>query len=77
PVADPAAARHEYGIDLVDWSALPRVNAIVLAVAHKQYKRVGIDEYLARLETPGVMIDVKWALDPAPLRAAGVTVWRL
>lgn len=77
PVADPAAARHEYGIDLVDWSALPHVNAIVLAVAHKQYKRVGIDEYLARLETPGVMIDVKWALDPAPLRAAGVTVWRL
>lgn len=30
PVADPAEAQHEYGVELQDWDALPQADAIVL-----------------------------------------------
>lgn len=77
PVASHADARHEYGIELTDWISLPRVHAVVLAVAHKQYKKMDASEYLAKLEMPGVLIDVKSALDPTLLHNADITLWRL
>ena len=37
PVADAAEARHEYGIELETWESLPRANALVVAVAHREF----------------------------------------
>jgi len=34
PVADPAEARHEYGLELEGWESLPRADALVAAVSH-------------------------------------------
>jgi UDP-N-acetyl-D-galactosamine dehydrogenase len=52
PVADPAEARHEYGIELASWDALPRVEALVAAVAHRELRAKPIDELCAKL-APG------------------------
>jgi len=77
PVADPAEARHEYGLDLVSWEALPRADAMVVAVAHRQFRSMG-EELLARkIAKGGCFIDVKSHFNPSALRAAGVNVWRL
>ncbi|MBK1679317.1 nucleotide sugar dehydrogenase [Rhodocyclus tenuis] len=77
PVADAAEARHEYGVDLVAWDALPKAAAIVAAVNHRKLKSRPTAEFLAKLEKPGVVIDVKSALDPSAFAAAGVDLWRL
>src|SRR5690348_9665626 len=44
PEADPAEALHEYGVKLHRWEDLPRADAIVAAVAHKQYQALGLEE---------------------------------
>jgi UDP-N-acetyl-D-galactosamine dehydrogenase len=77
PLADPAEATHEYGVELKAWEHLPKANAIVAAVAHKAFKARPLDEYVAKLAPGGLFVDVKCQMDAAALRAKGVQVWRL
>jgi UDP-N-acetyl-D-galactosamine dehydrogenase len=77
PVAEPAEARHEYGVDLVSWEHLPKANAIVAAVAHQELAEKPLDVLLAKLAPGGVYMDVKSQADRAALEARGVHVWRL
>ncbi|MCS6785560.1 MAG: nucleotide sugar dehydrogenase [Thiobacillaceae bacterium] len=78
PIAAPEEAQHEYGIALTPWSALPRdVDAVVAAVAHRQYLSMPLSDILAHLRPGGVFTDVKSAYDPATIRAAGFRLWRL
>jgi len=77
PLADAAEAMHEYGVTLQPWDALPRADAIVLAVAHEEFKRRSVDGLLDKLQPGGLVADVKCQLDASKLRAKGVSVWRL
>ncbi len=78
PIAEPAEAVHEYGITLTRWDQLPReVDAMVAAVPHGQYLAMPLSDILARLKPGGVFTDVKSAYDPAAVKAAGYTLWRL
>ncbi|MFC5569409.1 nucleotide sugar dehydrogenase [Lysobacter yangpyeongensis] len=60
PWVDPAVARHEYGVDLL--SSEPetgRYDAIVLAVAHHEYRKLGADG-ARRYGRPGALLyDIK------------------
>jgi UDP-N-acetyl-D-galactosamine dehydrogenase len=76
-VADGAEARHEYGLDLVPWDALPRADAIVAAVAHRQFLARPLDDYLAKVADNGCFIDVKSQFDVRAMQRSGLTVWRL
>jgi UDP-N-acetyl-D-galactosamine dehydrogenase len=77
PVPDAAEARHEYGLELEPWDALPRADAIVVAVAHRQFVAKPLADYLAKVVDKGCFIDVKSQFDMTALRQAGLTVWRL
>jgi UDP-N-acetyl-D-glucosamine/UDP-N-acetyl-D-galactosamine dehydrogenase len=77
PVADAAEAVHEYGITLTPWERLPRAQAIVVAVAHRQFNARPVDDFVAMLEPGGLFVDVKCQADAASLRERGVSVWRL
>jgi len=77
PVSDAAEARHEYGIELEPWEALPRAEAVVLAVAHREFLKRPLEDYLAKVIERGCFIDVKSQLNMAALQRAGLTVWRL
>lgn len=77
PYADFDEARHEYGVSLCNWSDLPRAEAIVAAVAHKQYAEMDVEDLTRKLIKGGCFIDVKAAFDKAALEAAGAKVWRL
>ena len=77
PVAENAEAEHEYGVRLVPWEHLPKANAIVAAVAHKEFAEHSLDQMLGKLATGGVYVDVKCTADLHALRARGVNVWRL
>src|SRR6478735_5240843 len=76
PVANAEEAVHEYGIELTPWEKLPRGHAVIMAVAHREFNARPIDDYLAKLETGGLFVDVKCQVDPDALRARGVSVWR-
>ena len=72
-----AEAEHEYGIKLISWDELPAADALVLAVAHREYLAMPVDTLLAKAVRGGCVIDVKSALDRALVTANGLTVWRL
>ena len=40
PYADPADAKREYGVDLVDWENVRDVDCVVFAVAHNSFKTI-------------------------------------
>ena len=77
PQADADEAVHEYGVRLTPWSSLPRADAIVAAVAHREYADLTVTDLGHKLVAGGAFIDVKAAFDADALRAAGHPVWRL
>lgn len=77
PQADAAEAMREFRLALCAWDDLPRADAIVVAVAHRQYLSMAIDRFVDKATKIGAFIDVKASFDAAALRAAGLTVWRL
>jgi len=68
---------HEYGVRLFSWDELPRADAIVAAVAHREYAELSVDDFTRKLVEGGTFIDVKAAFDAKALTAAGLRVWRL
>ena len=77
PHGESAEAEHEYGIALTAWDKLPAADALVLAVAHKEYLAMPLDTLLSKVAVKGCVIDVKSALDRAVIAAKGITLWRL
>jgi UDP-N-acetyl-D-galactosamine dehydrogenase len=77
PRADRGEAEHEYGIGLVDWDQLPMAHALVVAVAHREFRARPLADYLGKVDAGGCFIDVKSAFEPQALRDAGLSLWRL
>ncbi len=77
PVADGDEALHEYGLKLESWDALPRADALVVAVAHRQFLTRPLNDFYAKVAANGCFIDVKSRFDMAALQKTGLTVWRL
>ena len=70
-------AMHEYGMPLVPWADLPRADAIVAAVAHKEFAALSMEDFGEKLVKGGAFIDVKAAFDRSAIEAAGYKLWRL
>lgn len=79
PVADKEEAVHEYGIKFTDISDIKDMDAVVLAVAHDEFKTF-TDEQLALLYKKGckkVLVDIKGLLDRSKYTEYGYIYWRL
>jgi len=77
PVPDPRAARHEYGLELIPWETLPTADAMIVAVAHRQFRKMSAEDFSRKIAKGGSFIDVKSQFDRQALSAAGLSVWRL
>jgi UDP-N-acetyl-D-galactosamine dehydrogenase len=77
PTADPEEAMHEYGVKLERFEDLPRADAVVAAVAHREYKSLSVEDLGKKMIKGGAFIDVKAAFDPAAITGAGYKLWRL
>lgn len=76
-IAEAPEALHEYGVVLREWDALPRADALVVAVAHRPYREMDVATLLSRVKPGGVVMDVKACLDANAVAAGGATLWRL
>ncbi|NCC02508.1 MAG: nucleotide sugar dehydrogenase [Proteobacteria bacterium] len=75
PVADPAHAKHEYGLDLCSRSDLKNVDAMIFAVSHQAF----LDDlagYMADIASGGILVDIKSVISPSRV-PSGVTYWSL
>ena len=77
PQAESDEALHEYGLPLLPWADLPRADAIVAAVAHKEFAALSLDDFAKKLVKGGAFIDVKATFDRSAIEGAGYKLWRL
>lgn len=77
PQADSDESVHAYGVPLLAWSALPRADAIVAAVAHREFTTLTTEDFGKKLIKGGTFIDVKSTFDRNAIEAAGYRLWRL
>jgi UDP-N-acetyl-D-galactosamine dehydrogenase len=77
PMADPEDARRYYGVDLLPWGEMKDLDALVLAVAHRDYRARSVAEFVSRLVENGCLVDVKSMLDRDEVARSGVSFWRL
>jgi UDP-N-acetyl-D-galactosamine dehydrogenase len=77
PVALPEEAAHEYGMTLTPFEQLKPADAVILAVAHKEYVAGGWPMIGKLLKGgQGIVLDVKSKLDRAQ-RPKEIDLWRL
>ncbi|MDX8391167.1 MAG: nucleotide sugar dehydrogenase [Mariprofundaceae bacterium] len=78
PVADAGEAINEYGVELVGPEGLAKVEAIVAAVAHREFTQGDVSRFAELSKQQGIpFMDVKSAFDRDVLQQAGFKVWRL
>lgn len=78
PLADPREARRHYGIEMVPLKNIKDVDAVVLAVAHNDYKEMGLTRIagLCRRDVP-ILLDIKAVFEPDKAASLGINYWRL
>ncbi len=76
PLGDPADARAEHGVELRPFEDITDLDALVLAVPHREYLTMSTSSLLSRVRDGGAVIDVKSVLSPADMRA-GLDYWSL
>lgn len=70
-------AYREYGVKLTNWEELPKVELLIIAVSHAEYKQMTLDNLLANVKPGGVIIDIKSILPKDTVVARGFKIWRL
>ncbi len=78
PVADAAEAKHLYGVEFADISAIKNMDAVIFAVAHDEFAKF-TKEDVDKLFGNGkkVLIDVKGVLDRKEYEKSEYSYWRL
>jgi UDP-N-acetyl-D-galactosamine dehydrogenase len=77
PLAQPDELRRQYGIELADPDKLQPADAVILAVAHEQFRSGGWTLVNGLLKGgEGIVIDVKSVLDRGG-KPANIELWRL
>jgi len=64
PLADPEVVKHEYGLELTPLSAFKDLQCLIVAVAHKEIVKMGVDGLVKMVAPGGVFIDVKSMFTP-------------
>ena len=77
PNADAAEARQEYDVELFAIGEMRPADALVVAVAHRQFHGLTPKGYAHLLNRRAPIVDVKSALDAAAAIAAEYRYWRL
>ncbi|MBE7070779.1 MAG: nucleotide sugar dehydrogenase [Ruminococcaceae bacterium] len=80
--ADAEVAKHEYGVDLVDFDKIPKADCVIVAVGHNEFRNMSMLQ-IKELFKPElkndekVLIDVKSLYRMDELKASGLRFWRL
>jgi UDP-N-acetyl-D-galactosamine dehydrogenase len=76
PVADKELARDEHGVELVALNDLGPAEAVIFAVAHREFREGGWATVTKALGgDSGIVLDLKAVLERAQ-KPAGITLWR-
>jgi UDP-N-acetyl-D-glucosamine/UDP-N-acetyl-D-galactosamine dehydrogenase len=75
--ADLDEATHEDGVKLARFDHLLRADAIMAALAHREYQGINVEDIGRKLIKGDAFSEAKAAFDPAAITRAGYRLWRL
>lgn len=78
PEADAYEAKHLYGVEFVDISTIKNMDAVILAVAHREFSNFSMadmDKFYGKGKK--VLLDLKGLLNRKEYEDAGYSYWRL
>ena len=78
PLAIPEEAREHCGIELASLKAMKDVDAVIVAVAHREYQEMGLENIsaLCRKGRP-ILLDIKAVFAPDQAKTLNIKYWRL
>jgi UDP-N-acetyl-D-galactosamine dehydrogenase len=78
PVADRTEALHEYDLTIEDENDVTAVDAVILAVAHKEFQVLDLEQLKYKYQGGSyVLVDVKGMFDRKTAEGSGYLYWRL
>lgn len=78
PTADAEEAKKLYSVEFVDMNEITNMDAVVLAVAHTEFKSLNMEQIDALYgKGKKIMIDIKGLLNRREYEDAGYSYWRL
>lgn len=77
PHGDATEAEHEYGMKLMPLQDLQLAAAVIVAVAHKEYREMEVSQLRQLMGANPTLIDVKCIYDRQAVIDAGIRLWRL
>jgi UDP-N-acetyl-D-glucosamine/UDP-N-acetyl-D-galactosamine dehydrogenase len=81
PVADKTDVKKSYNMELLDFKHLTELDALIIAVAHKEFKDIPLEIYdkvFKQIDLTGkIIFDVKGILNKRTLTNLGYKYWRL
>ncbi len=78
PLADPEEAQKYYGVELLPLSDIKDLDAVILAVMHKDYRDSGLAGIAGMCaDSNALVVDVKGCFSSEEAQKLGVTYWRL
>jgi UDP-N-acetyl-D-galactosamine dehydrogenase len=81
PHADPEEVHHEYGVTLIPYKKTAKLDAIVVAVNHSDFKKLltaeAFRKHLSNGSSQGVVIDVKGMFCAKDFDGSNLLYWRL
>ncbi len=63
PWVSPKEAKHEYDLDLIDAPKVGQYDAVILAVAHEQFKQMSVSEIRGLGRNSHIVYDLKYIMD--------------
>ncbi len=75
PIASEKEVMHEYSIQLKSLDSMPKVDLIVLAVAHNKFKTLSLSDWKRYLNEDGFVADIKGMYNKQEADKCGVGYW--
>ena len=72
-----ASEAKKYGFSLNKWNDINKSEAIILAVPHKEYLKMPLDNILQKLKKNGILLDIKSVISEKKVLQKGFNIWRL
>jgi UDP-N-acetyl-D-galactosamine dehydrogenase len=79
PIANTVEVKNEYDIDLIDIKSLTNIDAVIIAVAHDEYKNIKFEflNNIYSLSSAKLLMDIKGILNKDEAQKLGYIYWRL
>jgi UDP-N-acetyl-D-galactosamine dehydrogenase len=77
PLASKSIAKKDLNVSLIDWKEITNADAVIVMVAHDEYRSLNSAIFKSMMKKKGVIMDIKSILDFDELSQCGFTLWRL